>query len=429
VTGVTFSSNFPTTLGAFQTSPSGGGDAFVTKLNAAGSALVYSTYLGGSNQDQGEAIAVDSVGDAYVTGFTKSTNFPTTFGAFQTTYGGGFTDAFVTKLNAAGSAPLVYSTYLGGSDFDAPGEKGIRVDSVGDAYVTGVTRSTNFPVTSGAFQTAYGGGLDDAFVTKLNPTGSALVYSTFLGGNGDESGDGIAVDSAGNAYVTGFTQSTNFPTTSGAFQTTPGGGSDAFVTKLNAAGSALVYSTYLGGSGTDQGLTVAVDSAGSAYVTGQTFSTNFPTTPGAFQTSPGGGQDAFVAKVSDFAFLGSGSFVIGDLNAAVGNAVTFWGAQWAKVNSLSGGPAPAAFKGFADQTSTAPPACGGSWITDPGNSSGPPASVPPFMAVIASSSVTMSGATISGNVPKIVIVKTNPGYGPSPGQTGTGTVVAKLCGS
>ena len=130
-----------------------------------------------------------------------------------------------------------------------------------------------------------------------------------------------------------------------------------------------------------------------------------------------------------FAFLGSGSFVIGDLNAAVGNTVTFWGAQWAKVNSLSGGPAPRAFKGFADQTSTAPPTCGGSWITDPGNSSGPPASVPPFMAVIASSPVTKSGATISGDVPKIVIVKTNPGYGPSPGQTGTGTVVAKLCGS
>jgi len=145
-------------------------------------------------------------------------------------------------------------------------------------------------------------------------------------------------------------------------------------------------------------------------------------------------SDAFYRPSSDtepvfvFAFLGGGgSFVIGDLNATVLNAVTFWGAQWAKVNSLSGGPAPAAFKGFADMTSTTPPACGGTWATDSGNSSGPPASVPPFMAVIASSSITKSGATISGDVRKLVIVKTNPGYGPSPGHTGTGTVVAVLC--
>jgi len=142
--------------------------------------------------------------------------------------------------------------------------------------------------------------------------------------------------------------------------------------------------------------------------------------------------DAFYRPSSDteavvvFAFLGSGSFVIGDLNAVVGNTVTFWGAQWAKVNSLSGGPAPAAFKGFAD---TAPQSCGGSWTSDPANSSNPPDTVPPFMAVIASISINNSAPTISGDVPKIVIVKTNPGYGPSPGQTGTGTVVAKLCGS
>jgi len=351
---------------------------------------------------------------------------PTTFGAFQTTFAGGPSNAIVTKLNAAGSA-LVYSTYLSGSGGD--NGLGIAVDSAGSAYVTGVTNG-NFPTTPGAFQTTFSGGPNDAFVAKLNATGSALVYSTYLGGSGNEEGSSIAVDSVGSAYVTGATSSTDFPTTAGAFQMTFGGGSgDAFVTKLNAAGSALLYSTYLGGNGLvlDTGSAIAVDSAGSAYVTGFTDSTNFPTTSGAFQTTFGGGvNDAFVAKITDFAFLGSGSFVIGDLNAAVGSPVTFWGAQWAKVNSLSGGPAPNSFKGFAD---TAPQTCGGSWTSRPGNSSNPPDSVPPFMAVIASSSITKSGATISGDVPKIVIVKTNPGYGPSPGHTGTGTVVAVLCAS
>jgi len=230
--------------------------------------------------------------------------------------------------------------------------------------------------------------------------------------------------------VTGITSSTNLPTV-GAFQMTFGGGvDDAFVTKLNPGGSALVYSTYLGGSGADVGIGIAVDSAGSAYVTGTTTSANFPTTSGAFQTTFGGGiENAFVAKITDVTFLASGSFVIGDLNASVGNTVTFWGAQWAKVNSLSGGSAPRAFKGFADITSTTPPTCGGTWTTDPGNSSGPPATVPSFMAVIVSSSITKSGATISGNVPKMVVVKTDPGYAPSPGHAGTATVVAVLCGS
>jgi hypothetical protein len=299
VTGTTTSTNFPTTAGAFQTASGGRADAFVTKLNPTGSApLVYSTYLGGSGDDGGRGgIAVDALGNAYVTGFTNSTNFPTTVGAFQTTYGGGFGDAFVTKLNPTGAA-LVYSTYLGGSDDDEG--LGIAVDALGNAYVTGVTFSTNFPTTAGAFQTASGGSVD-AFVTKLNPTGSApLVYSTYLGGSGLDEGLGIAVDALGNAYVTGDTTSTNFPTTVGAFQTTYGGGfRDAFVTKLNPTGSApLVYSTYLGGSGGDIGWGVAVDAAGNAYVTGNTTSTNFPTTAGAFQTASGGSVDAFVTKLN-----------------------------------------------------------------------------------------------------------------------------------
>jgi len=298
VTGATVLGNFSTTAGAFDTTSNGGTDAFVTKLNPAGSALLYSTYLGGSLTDQGFGIAVDSAGNAYVTGFLDSANFPTTAGAFDTTINSGDAeDAFVTKLNPAGSA-LLYSTYLGGSGSD--GGLGMAVDSAGNAYVTGFTGSANFPTTAGAFDTTSNGGFDDAFVTKLNPAGSApLVYSSYLGGSGDDQGRGIVVDSGLNAYVTGSTTSADFPTTAGAFDTTSNGGFDAFVTKLNAAGSApLAYSTYLGGSVTDVGNGIAVDSAGNAYVTGASVSTNFPTTAGAFDTTSNGGFDAFVTKLN-----------------------------------------------------------------------------------------------------------------------------------
>jgi len=304
VAGHTASTDFPVTVGAFQTAFVGNVAAFVTKLNATGSALFYSTYLGGSTIQigggdfkEGIAIAVDSLGNAYVAGGTTSNTFPTTPGAFQTTFVGGLADAFATKLNATGSA-LLYSTYLGGSGYEQA--FGIALDTLGNAYVTGETGSINFPTTVGAFQTAFGGN-SDAFVTKLNATGSALLYSTYLGGgSGYEQAFGIAVDTLGNAYVSGSTTSTNFPTTLGAFQTTFGGGLiDAFATKLNATGSALLYSTYLGGSGIDEGLGIALDTLGNAYVTGLTFSTSFPTTPGAFQTAFGGVEDAFVVKLAD----------------------------------------------------------------------------------------------------------------------------------
>jgi hypothetical protein len=296
--------DFPTTPGAFQ-SPTNPG-YFVTKLNGAGSALVYSTSSIG-----GAAIAVDASGNAYVTGVTGSADVPTTPDAFQPSYGGGYQDAFVTKLNAAGSA-LVYSTYLGGTNTE--NGSSIAVDASGNAYVTGATSSSDFPTTSGAFQTTYGGN-GDAFVSKINPAGSALVYSTYLGGANGDGGNGIAVDVLGNAYLTGCASSSNFPTTPDAFQTMSHGGTgppgygcgDAFVTKLNASGSALVYSTYLGGDGYDSGSGIAVDLLGNVYVTGQTLSTSdsiyfpFPVTPGAFQTTYGGGHywgDAFVVKMS-----------------------------------------------------------------------------------------------------------------------------------
>ncbi len=289
VTGFTASTNFPT-KNPFQGSNAGYQNAFVTKLSPTGSALVYSTYLGGSAYDNAFGIAVDSAGNAYVTGETSSTNFPTQ-NPFQGTNAGG-DDAFVTKLSPTGSA-LVYSTYLGGSGGD--GAYGIAVDGAGNAYVTGPTWSRDFPIQN-PFQGAYGGGYEDAFVTKLSPTGSALVYSTYLGGSGGDGGRGIALDSARNAYVTGYTNSTNFPTQN-PFQGTNAGGDDAFVTQLSPTGSALVYSTYLGGSGGDAAFGIALDSARNAYVTGLTYSTDFPT-QNPFQGANAGGDDAFVAQIS-----------------------------------------------------------------------------------------------------------------------------------
>lgn len=299
VTGFTSSTDFPTANGL--QGINGGfedGDAFVTKFTAAGSALVYSTYLGGDDSDIGEGIAVDSAGNAYVTGSTLSTNFPTA-NAFQSTFGGGSSevgDAFVTKFNATGST-LVYSTYLGGDEGDTG--LSIAVDPAGSAYVTGGTGSDDFP-TANALQSALVG-FGDVFVTKLTATGTALVYSTYLGGNSTEAGYSIAVDSAGNAYVAGFTQSTDFPAVN-AFQSTAGSNLDAFVSKFNAAGSALLYSSYLGGDDTDWAFGLAVDSTGNAYVTGDTSSTCFPTTTGAFDTTLSlGHADAFITKVSETA--------------------------------------------------------------------------------------------------------------------------------
>ncbi|MBI3292941.1 MAG: SBBP repeat-containing protein [Elusimicrobia bacterium] len=286
---------FPTTPGAFQTAFSGLADAFVTKVNPDGTALVYSAYLGGFEFDAGYGIAVDVDGNAYVTGQTTSPSFPTTPGVFQTTFGGP-SDAFVTKVNPQGTA-LMYSTYLGGRSADAG--LGIAVDQDGTAYVTGVTTSPNFPTTPGAFQPTFGGGIEDAFVTQVNPRGTALIYSTYLGGSVADRGSGIAVDAEGTAYVTGQTNSFNFPTTPKAFQTTFGGGFDAFVTQVNPAGTALIYSTYLGGRDDDSGNGIAVDQDGTAYVTGLTASRNFPTTPKAFQPTFGGDlRDAFIAKIS-----------------------------------------------------------------------------------------------------------------------------------
>ncbi len=305
VTGLTTSTNFPTAT-AFQPAIAGKPprgltvhpfDVVVLKLNPTGSALVYSTYLGGSGEDEGIGIAVDSSGSAYVTGQTTSTNFPTA-NPLQAAAAGAW-EAFVTKLSPDGTA-LVYSTYLGGLAEDY-GE-GVAVDGDGNACVTGITSSTNFP-TANALQTNYNGGAYDVFATKLSAAGTELVYSTYLGGQDEDQGLRVALDAAGNAYVTGKTFSTNFPTAN-ALQAQLGGftnefvASDAFVAKLNAAGSALVYSTYLGGDSTDEGWDIAVDALGNAYVGGLSLSTNFPVTANALLSTNAGSYDAFVTMLN-----------------------------------------------------------------------------------------------------------------------------------
>ena len=303
VTGETASIDFPTKNAYQPMLAMGGGlaiDAFVTKLSADGSALVYSTYLGGggsgsgfstSGIDEGFGIAVDSLGSAYVTGYTYSTSFPTK-NPLQANLAGG-SDIFVTKFSPAGNT-LVYSTYLGGRDLDEA--FGIAVDALGSAYITGKTRSNDFP-TVNAFQPTFGGGNEDAFVAKLNPDGSALVYSTYLGGSGSEGNlSRIALDSNGNAYIVGSTDSTDFPTADAIQSARAGPGDNAFITKLNAVGNALVYSTYLGGTSLNLGFGIAVDASGDAYIAGQTWSGNFPTA-NPFQATLRGTDDAFIAKI------------------------------------------------------------------------------------------------------------------------------------
>jgi len=396
ITGNTTSTNFPntapqsggTTVYPFQTSNAGGADAFVAELNTDGNHLVFSSYLGGSGADFGQGIAVDSTGNVYVTGSTQSANFPTA-NPLQAAYNGNG-DVFVTEINLTGTQ-ILYSTFLGGSQADvsqaiqvttsgsnanvyvtgytfstdfplaspyqaanagspdafvaeititSPAETsaltfstylggsgddrayGLGLDGTGNVYITGATVSTDFPTTSGAYQTT-NHGLADAFVAKLNPAGSSLLYSTYLGGSGVDQGNALAVTSAGVVYVTGFTQSSDFPTlnpvqailgvSAGPLCGTSAC-SDAFVTQLNAAGNALAYSTYLGGSGPDFGQAIALDSTGDPYITGSTSSTNFPAIAGAFQSSlTGVTGNAFVAKI-DSANQPSIALVPGSVN-------------------------------------------------------------------------------------------------------------------
>jgi hypothetical protein len=352
VTGFTDSVDFPSTDGV-DLPPGIFSIAFVAKLTADGSDVDYSTFLGGSVADQGNAVAVDAQGNAYVVGISFSDDFPTTAGAVQEEFGG-FGDVFVVKFGPNGNF-FFYSTYLGGANLDQSGA--IAVDAAGNAYVAGLANAPDFPptpgssilssapaamasrvasaartierlaaaehtpdtpaggdalipgqsfpTTPGAFQGIDRGDAGDGFVAKINPTGTALVYSTLLGGSAVDGFFGIAIDGAGHAYVAGGTLSSDYPTTPGAFQRTPGGNFDGVVTKVNPSGTGLVYSTYLGGADIDAAASIQVDAQGNAYVTGGTLSTNFPVvTP--IQPAPAQGLTKKTVFVTKIAPSGSG---------------------------------------------------------------------------------------------------------------------------
>ena len=322
-------------------------------------ALIYSTYLGGSSNDTVHAVAVDFKGSVYLAGETVSADFPVTPGAFQSKHGGRpgndcsiFTgcyvsDAFVTKFDASGK--IVYSTYLGGTGSDAA--IGIAVDAQGNVFVAGTTSSSNFPVTAGAFQTTALSNSTHVFVLKLNPTGTALVFSTLVGGSGTESVAGIRVDAAGNAYVAGTTSSLDFPVTSGGFQTAAAESSNpvlplshGFVLKLSAMGSALSYSTYLSGSKGAYPEAMDLTPAGEVVVTGITHSPDFPVTAGAYQTmissavlSIDGPTSRFVSRVNARgSALVYSTFLGGDVNAQVaGIAVDAAGAAYVTADTIA----------------------------------------------------------------------------------------------
>ncbi len=308
--GRTESSGFPTTPGAFDTTYDGEscqghiacGDAFVTKLSAGGTALIYSSFLGGSWYDGGSSLVVDSDGFVHITGITKSFDFPTTSNAFDRSYDGSTCedyvcgDAFLTELDADGTA-LIYSSFLGGNDYEW--SYGIALDDSGATYLTGSTKSPDFPTTPDSFDPVYSGGLGDVFIAKLNASGSDLVYSTYLGGEYGEGASAITIDEAGAAYVVGVTYSPNFPTTGSAFDTDFDGCSDSFVAKLSADGRNLAYSTFVGGGGDDESYDIIVDERGTAYITGVTSSVNFPTTPDSFSASYNGGfYDGFALRLN-----------------------------------------------------------------------------------------------------------------------------------
>jgi len=298
VTGTTLSADFPTE-NAIQGSKGTAEDVFVSKLDADGFLLLYSTYIGGDSIDEAFGICVDDDDNAYITGRTVSDNFPTAIfptaaAVYQDSRKGDY-DAFVTRIDATGTF-LSYSTYLGGSAYDEG--TALDVDADGRVFVTGSTVSNDFPTVGSPAQAAWGGG-NDAFVAKVDAAGASLVYSTFLGGSANDFGQDIAIDASGNAYITGNTFSGDFPTSVAAYQQVLKGGSDVFITKLNAAGSSRTYSTYLGGTFDDYGQGIAVDPDGRACVTGYTLSIDdFPTSATAFSKKSAGGRDAFVTKLN-----------------------------------------------------------------------------------------------------------------------------------
>jgi hypothetical protein len=415
VVGETYSVQFPagSTLSSQARASK---DAFIAKLNAAGSALEYLVFLGGTQSDSARAVAVDSAGNAYVAGVTSSADFPTTAGAWRRTHGG-LEDGFAVKLGPGGN--LIYSTFVGagGSDFAVA----IAADGAGCAYVAGYTSSLSFPVTSGAYQSSYRGGYYDGFVVKLDAAGSAAVYATLLGGSRNDIVLGIAVDGAGAAWVGGQTDSADFPVVSAA-QTQLGGSSDGFVAKLSPAGGTLLVSTYLGGSASDAITAVAVDGSGACYVAGWTASGNFPVSSGALQRTYAGSFDAVVVKLAAtggtpaFATYLGGSASDQATAVRVDGAGNVWVAGFTRSLNFPLRNASGAFRGEEDGFLSVLNAAGAGLVySDLLGGSGQDRVY--GMALDAAANAWLTGFTLSADFP------TTPGsFRPSPAGAGDGYV-------
>ncbi len=310
VTGLTQSSEFPTSSGAYDETYNGSDDVAVIKLSPDGEAILYSTFIGGSGSDKAFRLAIDELGSAYVTGYAQ-TGFPITPGVVQSTNNGGY-DAFVAKLSPSGSQ-LEFSTYLGGSGDMDTGNR-VLLDSDHNIYIGGYLNSPDFPTTSGAYQQSYQGGTFDAFVTKLNPTATEYIFSTYLGGNNEEYLYDITFDANRNVYITGSTKSSNFPTTPGCYDTTHNGTGteDGFITKLNPSASNVIFSTFVGGSNNDEAIISVLDSNGDIVFSGVSTSIDFPTTDGAYDRTHNGNWDIVMGKLSaDGSSLLYGTFIGG----------------------------------------------------------------------------------------------------------------------
>ncbi len=313
VAGLSSSNDFPATGGSYDPTPNGGYDAWAAKINAAGSSVVFATLLGSSGSEWANGIDLGTFDNLYITGFTNNAAFPTVAGAYDTSHNGGY-DVFVSKLSNDGTT-LLASTFIGGSGNEGGllglDSSDILVDAAGSAYITGPTASGNYPLKSGPFGP---GGCNDVFLSKFNPDLDTLYLSTKLGGSGnscgsdgDDNGQRLDLDASGNIYLTGFTTTANgkgFPVTAGAFQTSYGGTYDGFLLKLNPIATSLLYGTYIGGSSVDVGNDVVVDAKGIVYLVGYTFSSNYPVTATAYDSTLGGGIDAVITKLGPF---GSGA--------------------------------------------------------------------------------------------------------------------------
>ncbi len=323
-TGYTKSLTFPVTPGVYQNVYGGGIDCYLAKMNPLGTGLVYCTYLGGADWELAYGIGVDSNKQAYMAGFARSGDYPTTYGTFQPSSGGGLVEGFLTCLSENGDS-LIYSTYIGGTDRDYIYD--LRVGPDGSAYMTGYSLSTDFPTTSGSISTSQSGN-GDAFVIKVNPMGGSLAYSTLIGGSNYDIGNGLSLHANGEVFVVGNTGSANFPTTLGAAQsnmtTSPGlMQEDAFICRLSADGTTLKYSTYLGGGDSDGAYCVAINNTGEAFVSGVTYSSNFPTTGGAFMPAGQyqGNGDAFITRIDSSGTSWNYSTFLGGSDIEFGKAI------------------------------------------------------------------------------------------------------------